>query len=72
MTRFLARPHVTTFREGSDDDRRNSGQRATTACIVDSEVEEVATSYKRRLYREGGGAEGTGIERERDVGRVIR
>ena len=63
---------MTFFREGSDDKRRNAGRRATTVCKVDIDVEEVALSDERRLYREGCGAEGTGIERERDVGRVIR
>ena len=63
---------MTTFLEGSENERRNAGRRATTACNVDRDVEDVAISDERRLYRGGIVAEGTGIEGDRDVGRVIR
>ena len=63
---------MTFFREGSDDERRNAGRRATTVCKIDRDVEEVAMSDERRVYREGFGADGTGIERDRVVGSDIR
>ena len=63
---------MTTYCEWGEYDRRNAGRRATTACSVDRDVDEVAMSDERRLYHEGSGADGTGIERERNVGRTIR